>query len=105
MNVEKAELKNILIKELGFSEIAAELNSSHFPDLHEKLEGPMKKWLDDRSVEDVEVEGVTLREVMDAHGGKFLEAISGLNDLLVKDLTDEEREALKVLLKKPMLRA
>ena len=61
----------------------------------------MKKWLDDRTVEDVEVDGVTLKEVMDVQGWGFLEAISGLNDLLVKDMNDEERAALKVILRNP----
>lgn len=94
-----------MLNELGLSEIAAELNSSDFPELHEKLEGPMRKWLEDRTVEDVEVDGVSLKEAMEVPGSNFIFAIQGLNDLLTGTLSDDERKALVYHLKNPMIRA
>ena len=104
MKVEQGQLKSILTNELGYGEASAEAYSGSFPELHEKLEGPMKKWLENRTVEDVEVEGVSLKEAMEAQRGeaKFLHAIQGLNDLLTRDLSSEEREALKLTLKTRM---
>jgi hypothetical protein len=65
----------------------------------------MQAWLKDRRVLDVAVEGITIRQVMQAHDCHFLSAVSGLNDLLVRPLPPEDKAALATFLRTPLIRA
>ena len=101
MQVEKGQLKSILTGELGYSEVDAEVYAGQYPELHETLGVPMEQWLEDRTFEDVKVDGVSLKEVMEVHGSNFVQATRQLNDLLVKPLSDGDKQALVDYLQNP----
>lgn len=102
--VERNQLKKILVEELKQDEATAQVNSEVFPVLDDQLEESMKQWLTDRTVVDVSVEGVSLKEIMEKHGSNFLYAISSLNDLLNPKMDPVQKEALKKFLASPLIR-
>ncbi len=101
--IDRGEARDILVKELSFEAEMVDVYLDMYPLLHEDLRGPVEAWFKDRTVQDFEVEGISIRQVMEAQGTHFLNAVHGLNDLLTMELTDEERRALKTVLTTPLV--
>ena len=96
--------KTILIQELGYTRISAESFLRDFPPVHNELAGAVRQWLDDRTVLDVSVFGLSISEYMRIRHAHFLMAVRDLNRLLDADLTPERRERLIKILQKPVIR-
>lgn len=104
LKIDKQQAKAILIAELGFSSIAADAFLSDFPLIHRELAEAVSRWLTDRVVLDVDVAGVTVKEVMEARGDHFLMAVRLLNRLLDADVSPDQRERMARLLRRPVIR-
>jgi len=102
--INKDQIKKILIDELGYSKASAETFLEDFPPIHDKLSGAVNHWLEDRTVEDLNLYGLTIKEMMKTHGYNFILTIKILNRLLDEDLTEERRQRLAEDLKKPFPR-
>ena len=96
MKIDKTQLKEILVKEVGFAEFDADLFCKEFPDeLPEELASSMNSWLKDRTIEDVTVDGLALSAVMQKQHSHFLAAIKSLSILLDPNKSTEEKEKYK----------
>lgn len=98
---DRNQLRNILIEEMGYAPGAADDYLDRWGPLHDSLAGIMTAWLEDRTVPDIEIEGVRLQKLMCDHRMSFLNALDSVNDLLVLPLGDLEREALRGFLSHP----
>jgi len=103
--LDRGKARDILITELGYDPKIADVYLDSYPEIHEDLADAAKAWLEDRTVVDVMVEGVTIRQLMDAHDSHFLNALSSLNDLLTLVLDDEQKSSLVSFLRSPLIRA
>ncbi|MGH9425903.1 MAG: hypothetical protein ACRD2L_06300 [Terriglobia bacterium] len=103
--IDKQKARGILIQELSYEPEIASLYLELFPSLDDRLAEAVSAWFDNREVLHIEVEGLTIRHIMEVQQTHFLNAVHGLNDLLTKKLTEEERDALKTLLSAPLIRA
>jgi hypothetical protein len=63
----------------------------HLSPVPDRLGHFIDQWLQDQTVPDVEIDGITLKQVMDNHHSHFLIAICDLAMLLDPDLTTEKR--------------
>lgn len=102
LKIDTRQAREILIAELGFSPIAADAFLSDFPPIHDELAESVSRWLTDRTVLDVDVAGVTIRELMQARGDHFLMAVRLL--LLDADVSPAQRERMASLLRRPVIR-
>ena len=103
LEIDRNKARDILVKEHDFTAEKVDSYLELYPLLHEDLREPVEAWFKDRTVQDFEVDGISIKQVMEAQGTHFLNAVRGLNDLLTKELTDEEREALKTILTTPLV--
>ena len=101
---ERDMIKKILVTELGYSFNEADFYVDHYPALHDRMAEALQTWLQDRRVLDIEVEGITVRQVMQAHSCHFLNALRELSELLTRPLNPGEKEALKAFLRSPVAR-
>lgn len=104
LKIDKKQAKAILIAEQGFSSIAADAFLSDFPPIHDELIEAVSRWLADRTVLEVDVAGVTVKEVMKVRGDHFLMAVRLLNRLLDKDVVPDQRERMAHMLCGPVIR-
>lgn len=93
------KVHKILVSELEFEPDEADLYLNHYPDLDDTLGKAVETWLKDRSILDIEIEGITIQQVMQNHNIHFLGAVKSLNGLLTRKLTSEQKEAIKTSLK------
>ena len=100
--LDKEEVRGILIKEMGYSKRNANLLLQDFPPLPEQLTGAVRKWLNDRTVTEIVVDGISLQEVMDNQQVDFLVAVRELNKLLDPSIPLDKRENLKKILQEPV---
>lgn len=71
-----------------------------FPPLPDRLGASMDQWLQDQVIPDVEVDGISVKQVMKNHNSHFLVAISDLAVLLDPGLTAEKREQWQRILRR-----
>jgi hypothetical protein len=103
--LDEVKAKKILIDELGYKPHEATFFLKDFPPLHEDLKDSVENWLVDRTILDVKVGGVQIKDVMHSQGYHFLLAVRELNGLLDKNLSHRDRERLaKILLSPPIRR-
>jgi hypothetical protein len=102
LTINKQEAQKILVSELDYETHQAELFLEDYPVIHEELEEAVKKWFEDRTIMNFDVEGIAISEFMKIRNYNFLLAIKELNKLFDKDITEKEREKLKRLIIKPM---
>ncbi len=98
--LDKNKAEEILTKELNYNDHTAKGFLEHFPPIHDELSHAVEKWLEDRTIEDVEVYGLSIKEIMSVNENEsFLNAIKMLNALYDKD--EEERTNFIRILRKP----
>lgn len=102
--LDRTRAKDILVTELGYEPIAAEIYLRDYPQLHDQFAAAMERWLSDRSVTDAEFVGLKIDEVMRARGDHFLEVVRLLNRLLDDDVPDDQRKHLAESLRRPAIR-
>jgi len=99
--IDKEEAHKILTTELNYSPTEAALFLEDFPEIHDKLADAVKSWLENKTFEDVSIDGISIKEVMKIHKYNFLLAVRTLNGLLDEDITPEFRQGMAERLKKP----
>ena len=101
--IDKEKVKKILIEELGYTPGQAKVFIDDFPPIYEPLDTAVKQWLTDRTISDVTVEGMTIKEIMLRHSTDFLEAVQELDALLDPRMTSEHRPSVINMLKSPRM--
>jgi len=104
LEIDRTKAKAILVAELGFSSFDADWFLRDYPRIHDELAEAVTRWLTDRTVLDVSVGGVTIKEVMQTRGDHFLMAVRLLNRLLDADVSPDQRERMARLLRRPVIR-
>ncbi len=102
--IDKEKAKKILVTELGYPPGTADVFLRDFPPLHDELAEPVNRWLEDRTVQDVSVCGLSMSEVMRTQRYNVLLAAKYMNRLLDPALPPERREKLVASLRKPAVR-
>ncbi len=74
-----------------------------FPSLPDKLGPSIDKWLKDQQIPDIEVDGISVRQVMENHNSHFLVALADLAVLLDPDLLPEKREQWHRILRRRVM--
>lgn len=90
----KSKLKDILIKELNYSEYAATVTSNDLENLHEQqLREALESWLHDRTVTDVVINGFSALQLMQEKNFTYPAALIALDWLLTEpDIAKKELE-------------
>ncbi len=98
--LDKAKAGEILAKEFNYKEYDVNIFLGRFPEIHDELSHSVQKWLEDRTIEDVDVFGLTIKELMNVNKHEnFLHAIQMLNGLY--DMDEEERTDMIRILRTP----
>lgn len=87
-------IKDVLISKRGVPSWGVDDLLKSYPQIHDELVPSVQKWLDDGTVLDTTVDGLTIKQVMQKQGCNLLSAIRYLN-VLLDDITPERREELK----------
>ena len=87
----KEEIVEILMKELDYSEHAAELTADDLIKIHPQLHPALQKWLDTRIITNVEVLGFSIKQLMEQREYTFPSALISMDWLLTEpDIAKEE---------------
>ena len=98
--IDKEKVKKILTEELGYNNIQAEIFCDlHLSSVHNELTKAVKRYLEDRTIIDISIHGLSIQELMKVQHVDFLEAIFYLNRILDDDVVDKDR--LVELLRRP----
>jgi len=92
--VNKTELKKILVDEFTFKPYQADLFLSDYPPIYEPLVPAIQRWLMDRNILDISIEGLTIQDVIRKRQCNFLMAIREMNRLLDPALTSDIRKLI-----------
>jgi len=96
-----SEIKPVLEKELGYSDIEAERFLRHFPELNDELLPALHQWLEDRSVTKNDFYGISIGEIMQIQNENFLLALQEINTILDPTITPDRRGLLIKSLRTP----
>lgn len=97
---QQEEIARILVEESGLSPFDVELFLSEFTSINDIFAPAIERWLEDRTIVDLSVEGVTISEVMKKRKCHFLAAVKDLNMLLDETIPASQRERFKETLTK-----
>lgn len=100
--LDKEQVKKILIEEMKLPAFDVELFLKNFPPLHDSLSSAVEQWLKDRTIAEVVIEGLAIKDVMKKRRSHFLAALRDLNTLLDESIPAEKRQRFKKTLKKPV---
>lgn len=92
MNLNTPQVKDILITELGYSPVDAELYLESNPPVRDELVEAVNQWLKDRTVLPVSVFGLSISELMQIQKIHFLMAIMYLNPMYDELIPQEKKE-------------
>lgn len=101
--INKEEVKRILETELGYSSFEANSYLRDYPPIHDELVEVVKRWLQDRTITDFYMFGLSLQEYMSNHRANFLMAVRDFNHLFDDDLSPERRDRLVGIMHKPII--
>jgi len=101
--LDKAEARRILVTREDYEPYQADFLLEKYPAIRDELADAVRQWLRDDTIQDVTVEGLTIRQVMEAKRCEFLVAVSYLNGLLDEGLSDEARDRYREYLVSPVV--
>jgi serine kinase of HPr protein (carbohydrate metabolism regulator) len=101
MIIDKVKAKEILVGELGYKPYEADIYLKDYPELFGELAPAVEKWFEDRTISDVSVKGVSIKDLMRIHKCHFLMAVSELNPLFKPDMTEEKKTEYARIIQKP----
>jgi hypothetical protein len=104
MKLEPDQVTKILTTELGYQPAQAVAFVRDFPAIHDELADTVNRWLQDRTVIDTSIYGVTISEVMRVRRSNFLLALRAVNRLLDQDVDDDRRNQMIQDLRMPIAR-
>lgn len=102
--INKEKAKKILVTELNYKPTNADIYLQDYPPIHDELSEAVNQWLEDRSIKNISISGLSIKEIMETRRCHFLMAVQNLNRMLDEDLTPHQRERLIEILKKPVIR-
>lgn len=79
----KEKIKEILIRELGYSEYVAELTAKDLMDLKPELKGALTEWLDNRREEVISICGISTKDLIEDKEMTYPSALISLNWVLM----------------------
>ncbi|WP_131923028.1 hypothetical protein [Hazenella coriacea] len=84
-------LKEILLNECNFYQYQAEMEIDGLKKLQEPLQRALQQWIEDRTIsEEIEVEGITIKYIMDKCQSDFTSALTFMSVFM-----DEPEEAIE----------
>lgn len=92
--LDKQKAKQVLLDE-GLDRLLVDSFVENYPPLDDSLGVVVDQWLTDRQIPALEMEGISLREVMEKRASHFLKAIRDLNRLVDPTLTAEQKSNWK----------
>lgn len=98
--IDRIKVKQIMVSELGYAQFEAEQFLDTIPSVHDKLQTVIEQWLEDRTVIDISVLGITLQGIIERRRCNFIIAIRYLNLLLSDDLLNEQNKSLISMLQR-----
>jgi len=94
----KDKIKEILMKELNYSEYAADTTADDLINIHLQLQPAFQKWFEKREITNMEVMGVSIKQLMEQRGYTFPSALISMDwlltepDIAKKELINEIRK-------------
>lgn len=79
----KEKIKDILIRELGYSEYVAELTANDLMNLKPELKGALTDWLDDRAEKVISICGISTKNLTEDKEMTYPSALVSLNWILM----------------------
>ncbi len=73
-----------------------------YPKLHEQMMNALNVWLENRTVSDIQIEGLSISDVMNTRRCHFLVAIRDLDRFYDENLIGDERDQWVRILKSPV---
>lgn len=98
---DKEKLYTILTEEQGYSPRLARALVERLKPLDDVFESAFERWLKDRSIIDLRIEGIALSDVMRNRRCTFLSAVQMLSALLDSALAADERAFVREALNTP----
>lgn len=98
--LDKEKIKPIMINELGYTSYEADKLLETLVVIHDDLKDAVDRWVIDRTIQDVNVSGVSLKTIMERRRINFIVAIRYLNRLLDDDLPDQLRTSMISMLQR-----
>lgn len=102
--LDKEEIAHILEHEQGVDSFEARRYADRYMPIHDELAPAVHRWLQDRTVLEVSVGGVSVAQVMAGRPTHFLQAVRLLSRLLDEDIPVHERAARAERLRRPVPR-
>ena len=99
INKEKAH--EILLNQ-GFKTHEIDSLLNRYPPIHDKLSRIIEQWINDQTISEITIDGISLNQVIKIRRCHFLIAIRDLNKLLDPDLTLEKRNQWHRILTSPV---
>jgi len=100
--LDKSIARKILIEEERYGAFDADQLLADYPPIGDALAQTVEQWLQDRQILDVQVEGLTIQQIMDNRQYHFLVAVKALNRLLDPSRTPEQCLRLRNSLSRPV---
>ncbi len=102
-SLDKEKVRKVLMEEEHLPSFRVDLILKEFPPIDEALATAVKQWLEKRSFDDVQVDGLSISEVMRLRRCHFLIAVKDLARLQDPELPAESRRRLREILSKPVI--
>lgn len=101
--IDKLMFREILIQRERFSPDKVDLLMADYPAVDDRFGDAIEQWLEDRTIAEISVHGISLREVLENKQVHFLVAIRSLNELLDTTFREPERSRQIEALRTPVV--
>jgi len=98
--LDKQQAKRVLLDE-GLDPLLVESFIENYPSLSDSLGEVVDQWLADRKIPALEIEGISLHELMEKRDSHFLKAVRDLNRILDPTLTADQKANWKRIITTP----
>ncbi len=98
--LDKTRARQVLLAE-NIKPFQADRLLERFPPLPDRFGPSIDTWLADQTIPDIDVDGITVKQVMENHHAHFLAAMSDLAVLLDPGLPPEKRSQWQRILTTP----
>lgn len=100
--IDKDRFRKIMVDEQGYTANKVDQLLADYPAVDDRFAEAIEQWLEDRTIADVSVDGLSLKEVIDNRRFHFLVAVRTLNELLEKELPEPDRSRQVEALRTPV---
>ena len=91
----KERIKEILVRELGYSDYVAEMTTTDLLNLNSKFKEALDKWIENRIETEIDINGISSKNLMKNKGLTYPSALISLNwiltepEIAIRELTNE----------------